>query len=83
MILESDFICIQETWLEDDTILENLKISNYQLHLNSNGKGIGNAIYYKKEKNPNHEIDIKDKYMQLLILTFLFSTDRKVEIPMT
>ena len=62
--MKSGVICLQETWLEDDTILENLKISNYQLHLNSNGKGKGIAIYYKKYAL-KHEIDIKEENMQL------------------
>ena len=64
LLLKSDVICLQETWLEDDTILENLKISNYELHLNSNGKGKGIAIYYKK-CTIKHEIDIKEDNMQL------------------
>ena len=62
--MKSDVICLQETWLEDDTSIDDLKISNYELHLNSNGKGKGLAIYYKKS-NLQHEIDIKEDNMQL------------------
>ena len=64
IILKSDVIFLQETWLEDDTSLENLRISNYELHLNSNGKGKGIAIYYKKD-TLQHAIDIKEENMQL------------------
>ena len=64
LLMKSDMICLQETWLEDDTILEKLNILNYELHLNSNGKGKGIAIYYKKDV-VQHESDIKEENMQL------------------
>ena len=50
LLLKSDIICIQETWLDNDEETEDLKIPNYELHLNSKGKGKGIAAYYKKEK---------------------------------
>ena len=46
-LLKSDVICLQETWLEDDSIQEDVNILDYDLHLNSNGKGKGIAIYCK------------------------------------
>ena len=64
MLLKSDFICLQETWMEDDTTLDNLSIQDYDLHLNSNGKGKGIAIYCKKNTF-HHEIDIREENMQL------------------
>ena len=62
--MKSDAICLQETWLEDDTATELFEIPNYKLHLNSNGKGKGIAIYFKKDKI-RHVIDIKEENMQL------------------
>ena len=44
-----DIICLQENWLEDDMSTEEFAIPNYELKLNSNGKGKGIAIYFKKE----------------------------------
>ena len=64
MLMKSDIICLQETWLEDDIATEILQIENYELHLNSNGKGKGIAIYFKKD-TLKHELDIKEENMQL------------------
>ena len=64
ILMKSDIICLQETWLEDDIEIEILEIMNYKLHLNSNGKGKGIAIYFK-EDILKHEVDIKDENMQL------------------
>ena len=63
-LLKSDIICLQETWLEDDTITDDLEIPNYDLHLNSSGRGKGIAIYFKK-KHFRHKCDIKKGNMQL------------------
>ena len=63
-LLKSDIICLQETWLQEDAISEDLQIPNFQLHLNSNGKGKGVAIYFK-ETIFQHECDIKKENMQL------------------
>ena len=54
-------ICLQETCLEDDRTREDLEIETYELHLNSNGKGKGIAIYFKKNML-KHEIDIKHQH---------------------
>ena len=62
--LKSDFIGLQETWLNDDENSDPLKIPGYELHLNSYGKGKGLATYYK----PcifKHVLDIKEDNMQL------------------
>jgi len=46
-ILESDVICLQETWIEDDHICtENYRIPSFSIHSNSCGRGIGIIIYY-------------------------------------
>ena len=44
--------------------MEDLEIPTYELHLNSNGKGKGLAIYFKKDMLM-HEIDIKDQHIQI------------------
>ena len=64
LLLKSDVICLQETWLEDNATLEGLLITNYNLHLNSHGKGKGIAIYVKND-SITHEKDIKNETMQL------------------
>ena len=63
-LLKSDIIALQETWLEDDTVLEDLEIPGYTLHLNSYGRGKGIATYFK-EKIFKHKKDIKLEQMQL------------------
>jgi exonuclease III len=63
ILMISDVICLQETWLEDDTPADNLNITNY-VHLNSQGKGKGIAIYFRKDKL-RHQLDIKEENLQL------------------
>ena len=67
-LLKSDIMCLNETWLENDDIVENLEIPQYELHLNSQGKGKGIAIYYKKDIF-SHDFDIKEENMQLTKFT--------------
>ena len=43
----SDVICLTETWLKTDSIVDQLNISGYQLHVNSAGEGKGIVLYYK------------------------------------
>ena len=64
LILKSDIIFLQETWLEDGTSNDELQIPDYNLHLNSSGKGKGVAIYFK-EDTFKHELDISKDSMQL------------------
>ena len=64
LLLKSDMICLQETWLEDDIVVKDMEIADYDLHLNSNGRGKGLAIYYKKEIL-KHETDVKEENMQI------------------
>jgi exonuclease III len=64
ILLKSNIICLQETWLEDDTNMKDLEIPSYELHLNSNGKGKGLAIYFKKDML-RHKVDIKQQNIQI------------------
>ena len=64
ILMKSDVICLQETWLEDDTPTEDLNITNYEVHFNSQGKGKGIAIYFKKD-TVRHQLDIKEENLQL------------------
>ena len=64
ILLKSDIICLQETWLENDEAIDDLQIPNYDLHLNSKGRGKGVAAYYRKDKF-RHVIDIKRENMQI------------------
>ena len=64
LLSKSDVICLQETWFEDDIEASDFKIKNYQLHLNSYGKGKGIATYFKLG-TVRHETDIKEENFQL------------------
>ena len=64
LLLISDIICLQETWIEEETLVDNLQIPNYDLHLNSYGRGKGIAIYSKKGIL-RHEVDINEENLQL------------------
>jgi exonuclease III len=68
LLSKSDVICLQETWLEDNIEASDLEIENYQLHLNSYGKGKGIAIYFKVG-TVRHETDIKEENFQLTKFT--------------
>ena len=63
-LLKSDIICLQETWLENNTMSDDFQIENFELHLNSNGRGKGIAIYFKS-RYFNHALDIKKQNLQL------------------
>ena len=68
LVIKSDIICLQETWLENDEIMEDLNIPDYNLYLNSNGNGKGVAAYCKKNIF-KHEADIKEDNMQITKLS--------------
>jgi exonuclease III len=63
-LLKSDIITLQETWLLNDTVLEDLDIPGFTLHLNSSGRGKGIATYFK-ENIFSYDKDIKQEHMQL------------------
>ena len=50
IIAYCDVICLNETWLIDNTLEDGLAISGYDLHLNSMGVGKGIGTYYKAQK---------------------------------
>jgi len=64
ILMKSDIICLNETWIESDDIIEDLLIPDYELHLNSKGNGKGVATYYKKDIL-KHSSDVKEDNMQL------------------
>ena len=64
LLLKSDIICLQETWIEDDEYTADLDIPNYELHLNSCGKGKGIATYFKPGIFKK-DIDVKKADMQM------------------
>ena len=64
ILLKSDIICLQGIWLENDEAIDDLKIPNYDLYLNSKGRGKGVAAYCRKDIF-RHEIDIKRENMQI------------------
>ena len=76
LLMKSDIIILQETWLNDDTNKDDLQIPGYLLHLNSNGHGKGIATYFKKETFRKENIkmvkDIKQNDMQLSMFTSSF-----------
>ena len=64
LLLKSDIIALQETWLEDDDATEDLNIPGYNLHLNSTGRGKGLATYFKNSIFKHHS-DRKNDNIQL------------------
>ena len=62
-ILQSDVICLQETWIKDDSPLRYV-IPSYTYRPNSFGRGKGIAIFYKEDQF-EHIDDIKEENMQL------------------
>ena len=60
---KSDLICLSETWLKSDDIHDHMRMSGYNLVLNSLTYGKGLATYVKS--NIRHEINIKYQFMQL------------------
>ena len=57
-------ITLQETWLEEDTTIDDLNIPGYDLHLNSAGIGKGIATYFRNNIF-KHERDKKHEHVQL------------------
>ena len=64
LLLKSDIIGLQETWLENDEDIENLETGKYNLIVNSHGKGKGVAAYFKKNIF-KPDTTINDEHMQL------------------
>ena len=64
LLMRSDVIILQETWLHDDTSPRNFAIPGFELHLNSNGRGKGLATYYKKSLISQVK-DIKENNYQM------------------
>ena len=67
-VLKSDIFFLNETWQEGDEANEDLGIPNYELVLNSKGKGKGIATYFK-ETIFQHDSDVKEDKMQLTKFT--------------
>ena len=83
ILLKSDIICLHDIWLDSDDHIEESMIPNYELFLNSNGRGKGVAANCKKGIF-RHEHNIKRQNMQLskfmlMLWTSLFYTDHRKE----
>ena len=63
-ILQSDLICLQETWIEMDNDCKEYEIASHSLHPNNRGKGKGIVTFYKKDQF-KHITDINEELMQL------------------
>ena len=70
-ILQSNIIFLNETWQESDEANQDLDIPNYELLLNSKGKGKGIATYFNKTIF-QHDSNIKEEKMQLSKFTSSF-----------
>ena len=68
IINQSDIICLQETWLEKDIDDGPYQIKGYKLHLNSQGRGKGMAIYMKEGKF-NHTEDVSTPNLQISLMS--------------
>jgi hypothetical protein len=56
LIIQSDIICLQETWIEKSEDLNKYLIEGFQLSCSTTGKGKGAAMYWKKTLNAKTEI---------------------------
>ena len=56
-IMQSNIICLQETWNSAFTDIKTLQIFGFNLHLINRGKGKGIATYYKNIFKPLQEIN--------------------------
>ena len=63
LLMKSDMICLQETWLEAEDKTD-YDVNGYELHLNSQGRGKGLAIYFK-EGLFEHVKDVKKPNLQI------------------
>ena len=64
VLLKSDIILLQETWLDNDAELEDMAIPGFALSVNSQGKGKGLATYFKRDIF-EHEKDTSNENIQL------------------
>ena len=68
MLLKADIICLTETWLLSDAVIEILNITGYRLHLNSKGRGKGIATFTKLMLDESF-VDIKREKAQITRLS--------------
>ena len=64
LLMKSDIIGLQETWLENDEDIRNLAIEKYNLIVNSHGRGKGIATYFNKNIF-KPDVAVNDTHMQL------------------
>ena len=64
LLMKSDIIGLQETWLENDEDIINLAIEKYNLIVNSHGRGKGIATYFNKNIF-KPDVAVNDTHMQL------------------
>ena len=66
----ADVICLSETWLKNDELDEQLTMSGYRIAANSYGaeRGKGILTYFKSEIF-SHQIDIKEKDIQITLIS--------------
>ena len=67
----SDVLCLTETWLWDDEDLEKFKLQGFVGHHNTQGRGQGVSVYWKRDRF-KHKKDLKRDKIQLTIMS---STD--------
>jgi hypothetical protein len=56
LIMQSDIICVQETWVEKSEDLSKYQIEGYQLRCSTTGKGKGAGMYLKETLQAQTEI---------------------------
>ena len=58
-----EVICLQETWLHQEDLLETYNIPTFNLSLNSKGRGKGVATYFKSSYS--HLVDVTEGDLQM------------------
>ena len=84
-LLKSDLIILTETWLKDNTIVDEYSLKGYFSSLNSSGRGKGIATYYKHESVSASHISVdgfsisKIEYEKLVVIGVYRSADGDVK----
>ena len=64
VLLKSDMICVQETWIEEEDDENNYQLDGFQAHFNSQGRGKG-LVIYMKENTFVHVKDFRTSSLQM------------------
>ena len=68
ILLKSDVISLQETWLDENDCLDDFKLPDYELHVIRAGRGRGISTYFRSSLI-EHDRYIKNMTMMMKMMT--------------